>query len=122
MIKNYVVHIRASKQVLNHGLISKKGHKIIQLNQKTWSKGYLDMNNKLRTEAKNNFQNDLSQLMNNSVFGKKSENVRQHTDIKLVTTHKRRNQSVSEPNYRTTKLFSENLLAMQMKKTKTKQK
>ena len=60
MIKNYVVHIRASKQVLNHGLISKKGHKIIQLNQKTWSKGYLDMNNKLRTEAKNNFQNDLS--------------------------------------------------------------
>ena len=48
------------------------------------------------------------------------ENVRKHIDIKLVTTDKRRNQLVSEPNYRTTKYFSENLLAIEMKKTKVK--
>ena len=58
--------------------------------------------------------------MNNSVFGKTMENVRKYRDIKLVTTDKRRNQLVSEPYYHTTKWFSENLLAIEMKKTKVK--
>ena len=48
------------------------------------------------------------------------ENIRKHRDIKLVTTGKRRNQLVSEPNYHTTKKFSENLLAIEMKKIKVK--
>ena len=48
------------------------------------------------------------------------ENIRKHRDIKLVTRDKRRNQLVSEPNYHTTKYFSENLLAIEMKKTKVK--
>ena len=52
---------------------------------------------------------DSFKLMNNSVFGKTMENVRKHRDIKLVTTDKRRNQLVSEPNYHTTKYFSEKL-------------
>ena len=46
------------------------------------------------------------------------ENVRKYRDIKLVTTDKRTNQLVSEPNYHTTKWFSENLLAIEMNKTK----
>ena len=58
--------------------------------------------------------------MNNSVFGKTMENVRKHRDIKLVATNKRRNQLVSEPNYHTTKWFSENLLATEREKTKVK--
>ena len=48
------------------------------------------------------------------------ENVRKHRDIKLVTTDKRKNQLVSEPNYYTKKWFSERLLAIEMKKTKMK--
>ena len=60
--------------------------------------------------------------MNNAVFGKTMENVRKHRDIKLVTTDKRRNRLVSEPNYHTTKWFSENLLAIEMKKAKVKMK
>ena len=51
---------------------------------------------------------------------KTMENVRKHRDIKLVTTDKRRNQLLSEPNYHTTKWFSEKLSAIQMKKTKVK--
>ena len=58
--------------------------------------------------------------MNNAVFGKTMENVRKHRDIKLVATDKRRNQLASEPNYHTTKHFSENLMAIEMKKTKVK--
>ena len=78
------------------------------------------MNTKLKKEAKNEFEKDFFKLMNNSVFGKTMENVRKHRDIKLVTTDKRRNQLASEPNYHTTKYFSENLLEIEMKKTKVK--
>ena len=45
------------------------------------------------------------------------EDVRKHRDIKLVTTEKRRNYLVSEPNYHTTKFFTENLLAIEIRKT-----
>ena len=78
------------------------------------------MNTGLRKEAKNEFEKNFFKLMNNSVFGKTVENVRNHRDIKLVTTDGKRNKLVSEPNYHTTKCFSENLLATEMKKTKVK--
>ena len=78
------------------------------------------MNTKLRKEAKNDFQKDFFKVTNNSVFGKTTENVRKHRDIKLVPTDKKRNKLVSEPNYHTTKCFSENLLAIEMKKKKKK--
>ena len=78
------------------------------------------MDTKLTTEAKNDFEKDFFKLMNNAVFRKTVENVRKHRDIKLVTTDKRRNQLASEPNYHTTKYFSENLMATELKKTKVK--
>ena len=55
--------------------------------------------------------------MNNAVFGKAMENVRKHRDIKLATTDKRRNQLALETNYHTIQYFSENLMAIEMKKT-----
>ena len=103
--KNYVVHIKALKQALNHGLILKKVHRVIQFNQKAWLKPYIDMNTKLRKEAKNEFEKDFFKLMNNAVFGKTMENVRKHRDIKLIKTDKRGNQLASEPNYHTPKYF-----------------
>ena len=61
------------------------------------------MNTKLRTGAKNDFKKDFFKLMNISFFGKTIKNVKKHRDIKLVTTGKRKNRLVSEPNYHTTK-------------------
>ena len=118
--KEHVVHIRALKQALNYGLILKKVHRVIEFNQEAWLKPYTEMNIKLRTEAKNDFEKYFFKLMNNSVFGKTMENVRNHRDIKLVTTDKRWNQLVSDPNYHTSKHFSENLFAIEMEKTKVK--
>ena len=74
------------------------------------------MNGVLRKKAKNYFEKYFFKLMNNAVFGKTMENVRKHRDIKLVTTERRRNYLVSEPNYHTTKFFTETLLAIEMKK------
>ena len=116
--KKYVVHIKALKEALNHGLILKKVHRVIQFNQKAWLKPYIDMKTKFRTEAKEDFEKDFFELMNKAVFGKTMENISNHRDIKLVTTDKRRNQLASEPNYHMTKHYSENLTTREMKKTK----
>ena len=119
--KNYVDHISSLKQALNHGLIVKKVHRVIKFNQRAWIKEYIDMNTEYRMNAKNDFDKDFFKLMNNAVLGKNMENVRKHREIKLVTNDTKRNKLVSESNYHTTKWFSENLLAIEMKKTIIKQ-
>ena len=78
------------------------------------------MNTELRKVAKNDFKKDLFKLMNNSVFGKTTENIRKHRDINLVTTDKKRSKLVSEPKYHTVNLISEDLSIIEMKKTKVK--
>ena len=78
------------------------------------------MNTKYRIEAKNKFEKNFIKIMINSVFGKTIENLRKHRYIKLVTTDENTSKLISEPNYHTTKRFSENLLAIEMKKTKVK--
>ena len=118
--KKYVVHIRSLKQALDHGLKLKKVHRIIEFNQEAWLKPYIEMNIELRKVANNDFEKDFYKLMNNSVFGKTMENVRKHRDIKLVTTDKKRSKLVSEPNYHTMNLISENLSIIEMKKIKVK--
>ena len=55
--EKYVIHIRALKQALNHGLILKRVHRVIQFNQEAWLKPYIDMNTRLRKEAKSEFEN-----------------------------------------------------------------
>ena len=104
----YAIRIRNLKHALNHGLTLKKVHRVIRFNQKAWLKSYIDMNTKLRQNAKNNFEKDFFKLMSNAVFGKTMENVRKHRNTKLVTTEKRRNYLVSEPNFHTTKFLTEN--------------
>ena len=106
--------------MLNHGLKLQKIHRVIEFNQIEWLKPYINMNTELRKAAKSDFEKDLFKLINNSVFGKTMENIRKHRDIKLVTTDKKRSKLVSEPNYHTINLISEDLSITEMKKTKVK--
>ena len=103
-----------------HSLKLKQVHKVLQFDQSPWLKPYIEMNTELRKKAKNDFEKDFFKVMNNAVFGKPMENVRKHRDIKLVTTDKRGNKLVSESNYHAMKCFSENLAAIEMRKTKIK--
>ena len=114
--KKYVVHIKS----LNDGLKLKRVHRIIEFNQKAWLKPYIDMNTELRKLAKDDFEKDLFQLMNNAVFGKTMENIRKHRNITLVATDEKRNKLVSEPNYHTIHYISEDLSIIEMNKTKVK--
>ena len=67
---NNVLHIKSLKQALNHGLVLKKVHRVIQYNQEARLKPYIEMKIRLRTEAKNDFEKDFFELMNNAIFGK----------------------------------------------------
>ena len=118
--KNYPVHILALKQALNHELKLTKVHSVIEFRQEYSLKPCIGLNTDLRKDAKNDFEKDFFKLMTNSVFGKTMENVRNHRDIKLVTTDKRRSILAPEPNYHSTKYISKDLLVMEMKKTEVR--
>ena len=77
------------------------------------------MNTDLRKNFKNNFEEDFCKLMNDVGIGKTVKNVRKYRDIKLVTIKRGRNYFVSKPIYHTTKFFTENILAIEMKKQRS---
>ena len=116
--RKFVVHINALEQVLKHGLVLEKVHRVIQFDQSAWLKSYIDFNTKLRTEAKNEFEKDFFKLMNNSVFRKTMENIRQHKDIRLATNEASYLKKVMKPNFKSGICFSENLMGCEMSKTK----
>ena len=105
--ERYVVQMSTLKQALNHGLILNKIHTVIKFRQEAWLKANIDKNTELRTNAKNEHEKDFFKLMNNAVFGKMMENVRNHRDIKLIVTEQRREKLTSEPKYMSCKAFTE---------------
>ena len=111
---------KSFKTSIKSWINTKKGTQSNSIQSKSMVKTYIDMNTRLKKEVKNKFGKDFFKLMNNAVIGKTVKNVRNHRDIKLVTTDKKRNQLVSELNYHTTKYFSKYLLAIEMIKTKAK--
>ena len=113
----FAIPIRNLQQSLNHRLVLKKVHRVIQFNQKALLKPDIDMNTELRQKTKNNSEKDFFKLMNNIVFGKTMENVRNYRNTKLVIKERRRSYLVSQPNYHTIKFFTENFLAIEMRKT-----
>ena len=116
--KNYVIHIKALNQTLQHGLRLDRIHRMIEFDQLPWLKTYIDFNTQLRMAATNDFEKDFFKLMNNSVFGKTMENIRKHRNIKLVTTEEKYLRTVMKPNFKSGVLFGENLMGCEMGKIK----
>ena len=116
--KNYVIHIQALNQALQHGLRLDRIHRAIEFDQSPWLKTYIDFNTQLRTAATNDFEKDFFKLMNNSVFGKTMENIRKHRYIKLVTTEEKYLRTAMRPNFKSGVLFGENLMGCEMGKIK----
>ena len=72
----------------------------------------------MRTKGKNDFEKDFFKLMNNSVFGKTMENIRNRVHVRLVNNQNKAKKLISKPNFRQCTIFDENLVAIHMKRTK----
>ena len=116
--KNYVIHIQALNQGLQHGLRLDRIYRAIEFDQSPWLKTYIDFNTQLRMAATNDFEKDFFKLMNNSVFGKMVENIRKHRNIQLVTTEEKYLCTVMKPNFKSGVLFGKNLMGREMGKIK----
>ena len=113
----YVVHHEVLKTYLKYGLKITKIHRGISFYESPWMKPYIDFNTKLRMQSRNKFESDFFKLMNNSVFGKTIENIRNRVDVKLVTSEKQAEKYINRPNYTGRTTFSDNLVAIHMGKT-----
>ncbi|KYN05093.1 hypothetical protein ALC62_04016 [Cyphomyrmex costatus] len=86
-------------------------------------RNYIELNTQFKTRAKNDFEKNLYKLMNNAVFGKTMENVRDRVDVKLVTTWDGRYGAealIAKPNFHSRSVFAENLIAVELRKLEVK--
>ncbi|MCG8113271.1 MAG: DNA polymerase, partial [Candidatus Thiodiazotropha taylori] len=118
--EKYVVHYRNLQLYLRLGLEIKNVHRVLEFSQEAWMKPYIDFNTEMRKKATSTFQKNFYKLMNVSVFGKTMENVRKHKNIELVHTRKRLAKLSAKPTYKTTKIFNEDLVAVEMERAKVK--
>ena len=115
--EKYVIHYENLKLYLNLGLKLTKIHRGIKFNERAWLKDYIQLNTDLRTKGKTDFEKDFFKLMNNAVFGKTMENIRNRVDVRLVTKEEQLKKLVKKPNFDRINIFTENLVAVHMKKT-----
>ncbi len=118
--EKYVLHHENLKLYLSQGLKLTKIHRGIAFEEKDFMKPYIDLNTDMRTKGTTDFEKDFYKLMNNAVFGKTMENVRNRVNVKLVTNKKALNKLVQKPNYKRVSEFDENLVAVHMEKTTVK--
>ena len=114
--KNYCIHYRNLKYVKELGLVIEKVHNVIRFDQSTWLKEYIDFNTEKRKEAKNEFEKDFFKLVNNSVFGKTMENLRNRISLHMTVDEKNAIKWFSNVNFKTAKHFDNLYLIESFKK------
>ncbi|XP_072380672.1 uncharacterized protein [Diabrotica undecimpunctata] len=122
--KKYVIHYRNLKQCIQYGLKLEKVYRILEFSQSMWLKKYIDLNTFLRNNAKNEFERDLFKLLVNAIFGKSLENINRRNDIRLCSHYENFRGSlgakslIAKPEFKSLSIFSENLVAINLNKTK----
>ncbi|XP_014480175.1 PREDICTED: uncharacterized protein LOC106747294 [Dinoponera quadriceps] len=107
------------QQCIAHGLSLTRIHRALRFAQSPWLRGYVELNTGFRIGASNAFENNLYKLMNNAVFGRTMENVREHLDVRLVTRWDGRYGAealIAKPNFHSRSIFSEDLMAVELRR------
>ena len=118
--QNYVLHIDILKFYLKQGLKVKKINRVIEFRHKQWLKPWIDFNTEKRKEATSDFSKDMYKLMNNAVYGKSMQNVRNQIDFELVDTPERYQKCVNNPNFKYRHIINENLIGVEKAKSVVK--
>lgn len=118
--RNYVIHYKMLKMVLQHNLKLTKVHRVLQFHQHTFLKPYIELNTAMRTKATNEFEKNFYKLLSNAIYGKTMENLRSRVDVKLKSYWKGRYGAASmiaDPSFKRRTIFDEDLVAIEMNKT-----
>ena len=118
--QNYVLHIDILKFYLKQGLKVKKINRVIEFRHQQWLKPWIDFNTEKRKEATSDFSKDMYKLMNNAVYGKSMQNVRNQIDFELVDTPERYQKCVNNPNFKYRHIINENLIGVEKAKSVVK--
>ena len=118
--EKYVVHCSNLQFYLRQGMRLKKVHRVIEFDQEPWMEPYIRMNTEFRKQGKNGFETDFYKLMNNSVFGKTMENLRNRVDVKIVRDweNDKIRKLFSSPSYDRYTIFGNDMAGIHMRKTK----
>lgn len=111
----YVVHYRNLQLYIELGLVLTKVHRVLKFTQSSWLAPYIAFNTQQRAQSTTSFKKDFFKLMNNAVFGKTMENLRNRVDVQLVNTTKKAEKLVASPAYHAFTFFDEGLVAIQRK-------
>ena len=114
--KSMVLHGKSLQQYLSLGMKLKKIHRGIKFREEAFMKPFIELNTKLRTAAKNDFEKNFFKLISNSVYGKTLENVRNRVKVYIVNDEKQKRRLTSQPHYKHSTHFNENLAAVHMGK------
>jgi hypothetical protein len=114
----YVLHYRNLKLYLQLGLKLDKIHRVLSFDQSPYLKKYIDFNTSKRAQSKNDFEKDFFKLLNNAIFGKTCENVDKRIEVQLITNPEKFTKMASRPYFKNFEIFTNDLIACEMKKTK----
>ena len=117
---DYVVHYENLKFYLKQGMKLKRVKRVLEFEQECWMEPYIRMNTEFRKQAKNDFEKNFYKLMNNSVFGKTMENLRNRVDIKIVRSNEKDKirKLVASPLYARHVIFTNDLVGIDMHKSR----
>ncbi len=111
--RKYVMHYQNLQLYLSLGMKLVNIHRVLWFDQSPWLKKYIDFNTLQRTLATSEFAKDFFKLMNNAMFGKTMENVRNRRNLELVTTTERHDKLAARPTFRTSTIISKDLCAVE---------
>ncbi|RWS22921.1 hypothetical protein B4U80_03200 [Leptotrombidium deliense] len=114
--KSYVVHYKTLELYKSLGLKVTKINKILQFKEKPFIKDYIDLNTNLRSKSTSEFGKFFFKLMNNAVFGKTMENIRNRQIIKMITKFEKLQNEVNKINFKSRTIFGENCIAVNLSK------
>ena len=112
----YVVHEDNLIYYLSKGLILEEIYKTLEFNHSDWLKPYIEFNTEKRKQAKTSFEKDFYKLMNNAVYGKTMEDVRNHIEAKVVTSEKSLEYQIKNIRFKSAKVFCDNLAFVELEK------
>ena len=116
--EKYVTHYKNLQFYLSQGMRLKKVHRVLEFNQEPWMEPYIRITTEFRKQAKSDFETNFYKQMNNSVFGKTMENLRNRVEVKIVRAWEANKirKLVSDPSFHNFELFSHDMSGIHMNK------